>query len=211
MPALRSFNASSAVVKRVADAALDDPAGCVVTWFSRDIGLAACRQSARSFQTSFSSLRARARRQRINHVGDASNLTLDLEVVGPYDCLACTPRELPEGAGWSVSLLKADTALQGVTITSASTGEPIDGIDRESVKKNEILNRMIEYPHTVTRAEYDFVIGGNAERKRLADEFFTPHWEEEEPARTFVGQDALLDELGDDAFAEISNEGNKPA
>lgn len=211
MPALRSFNASSAVVKRVADAALDDPAGCVVTWFSRDIGLAACKQSARSFQTSFASFRARARRQRINHVGDASNLALDLEVVGPYDCLSCKPLELPDGAGWSVSLLKADTALQGVTITSASTGEPIEGIDRETIKRGEILQRMIKYPQTVTKEEYDFAIGGNAYRKQLADEFFTPHWPKDEPARTFVGQDALLDELGEDAFAEISNEGEEDA
>lgn len=167
MPAPRSFNASTGVAKHLADAALEDPRGVTVTWLAADIGLDACRINARSYQTTFCALRARADRMARNHQGrDVS--ALDSEVQGMYSSLACVIRPLSHDAGWTFSLLKGRTILDGLNITSAATGETLVGETADDRRFMRLVRDAQSNPELITPEEWAW---GCARKDYLADEF----------------------------------------
>lgn len=157
MPAPRGFTPNLSRIKDWADAALDNPDGVTLRWRVPEFSLEACAQHARGFQTSFTSLRAKARRQKIVHTGYESEHALDQYTRGPYDSLACVREPLANGGGWSITLCRGYDMFQGVEVTNARTGEPIIGETAEDRERERIIMKAQQFPDQITQAEWDFV------------------------------------------------------
>jgi hypothetical protein len=150
----RAITPSSSSVKDLADLALNEADGLTLTWLAEDIGLEACAHKARSFQTTFTAFRARARRM---HYREESALLLDTSAQGPYDKLACVREPLANGAGWTVSLLHAHDLLAGVHITTGK-GDPVATLDPKMKRWGELFGKAQRFPHDITQEEYDFCV-----------------------------------------------------
>lgn len=124
MPAARSFSPSFNMIVDTARAALQKPEGLSVEFRISKLGsMEACATAARSFQVSFTSLRARARRKNMAAKGQLYDR--DHDAFGIYDGLVCQRQRFPDNSGWYVWLGPASAALQDLEIIDNATGERV--------------------------------------------------------------------------------------
>lgn len=183
MPAPRAFTATSASVKDIADKALNEPEGVTLTWTTDRLSLEACAHNARSFQCTFSALRARARRMKLKFVEESAD-NLDLVTQGPYDRLACVKEPLMNRGGWSVSLLPAEQLLSGAVITNAGTGAPLKGESPSEKRKLALLMKAQKFPRDVTQEEFDWLTGELPGWYLVELEDPHSHWFKLDPSQT---------------------------
>lgn len=154
----RALTAAMVNAQRVADAALSTPDGiCIYFRTPAQGSLAHCKHLARSFQQSFSSMRSRARRtveNRAHHSNDGIKLR-DIFVRGPYDNLACIREELPEDAGWCITVCPSSTILNQFDIIDIATGKPLSNVGAGRDELNIIMEKALQRPETMTIREYD--------------------------------------------------------
>lgn len=126
MPQPRGQTASLESVRRLADHALSVADGVTVFFrLQQHVTLEACATRARSFQTTFSSLRAKERRSKVIHAlgkGEGGDLERDLYTRGKYDSLGCQRNPLPDGEGWKVELIPLDAMIDAFDVIDNSTG-----------------------------------------------------------------------------------------
>lgn len=195
MPQPRGVTPTLSRMKDWAQLALERPNGLTLTWKPPEFSPQACAQHARGFQTSFTSMRARARRLQVTHEGYESPSARDLYTRGPYDALACV-REPLVGGGWSITLCRGQDMFQGVQVTDALTGEPIEGESAEDRERTRIFMKAQQFPEQVTQAEYDLVDakrfpdGGSAWNRPDTGELWFPR-----PSSGYVAPPAKLEGL----------------
>lgn len=214
MPAARGFTPTLGRIKDWADTALTEPDGVTLIWTVPDFSLAACAQHARGFQTSFTSLRAKARRQVLLRDGIEADYARDQYTQGPYDVLACVREPLADGSGWSVTLCRGHDMFQGVKVVNARTGEPLKGQTPEDRERSRIIMKAQKFPDDVTQEEYDFVdakkFGDGASMWNLPNSgelwFARPGGAQSPPAPKMEGLDHLLPQRGN-LFAKRGEEG----
>lgn len=135
MPDARITTASIDAVRRVAELALARPDGLAVNFTLADCGtLESCQARSRSFQTSFSSLRARVRRQL------AANQTnrLDQDIPGRYDRLSCQRVAIPGGNGYQVLLYPVDRLVMELNVTDMH-GMPLEELSPDKARLDAII------------------------------------------------------------------------
>lgn len=152
MPQPNAYMAAFTSVASAADLALDRPEGVTITWTVEEYGDAeVCKSLSRSFQTTFTSLRARTRRTAMVRRGEA-NLR-DTDALGPYDKLVCMRAPLAFGAGWSVLLCPSNLMINRLNITDNATGRPVTEIGRERDERNVLFDKAFNTPELWTDAD----------------------------------------------------------
>lgn len=126
----RAYSPNFVSVQQVASHALDDPSGAAIFFTTAALGsLEAAKHAARSFQQSFTSLRARGRRRSETALGEVARNQASVprfsDARGMYDALVCQRSPLPDGKGWKVELIPAAAVLATLDIRDRITGEPI--------------------------------------------------------------------------------------
>lgn len=143
MSAPRAHTAALERVRKLADLALDDPKGIDISILVSTYGsMDACAQLARSFQQSFTSLRARNRKQ-----DNASKLA---DPVSKYDALICQRLPMPNDTGWSIRLIREDTNLLGWEITSLATGQPVTQVVSDDDAYERLAAKLQATPQRFT-------------------------------------------------------------
>lgn len=123
-------------VRQLVEEAKTAPDGITVWLRVEKYGsLAACKSSARSLQTTFSSLRVRARRLAQRLKGETTEYLTSM-TKGEYDDIACVVRPLPEASGYRVDFVPAYALDMDLEITDRATGEPL-------ASEDPALNRFV--------------------------------------------------------------------
>ncbi len=149
MTQVRAFTANMESLRALCDKALATPEGIEINFTIEQCGsLDACKSRARSMQTTFTSLRARAR-----DLTQSLSKSAYHNIKGPYDGLACLREPLPSNHGWRVRFLHAVDLLKDLEIIDLSTGKPID---TEKGREIEHLSLKLfsDFAH-FTVADYD--------------------------------------------------------
>lgn len=154
MAGARAYTAAYDTVQKAALAALADPDGLTVYFrLDRYPSPEACASASRSFQTVFSSLRARARRLSERRIGDsAAAPPRDTLAQGPFDKLVCQRLPLPNGE-WYVSLVPSHVIMSGLDIVSNSTGQPLTAFGAKQDERTALAVKMAE--GKLTAGEWD--------------------------------------------------------
>lgn len=147
---MTALTASLLNVRRIADEALERPEGLTITFHTRDYeSLEQANTKARGFQTSFSALRTRERKQRQRRVRNV--LVPDDDVVGLYDALACQKLPMPNGEGFAVHLIP-ETALRfDDNVIDRATGEPIEMFDADTRMLRKIVKKVFDVDRAVKK------------------------------------------------------------
>src|SRR6185369_10870553 len=126
MPETRAFTGNLASITAAADAALQAPQGIEVRFLAPDYptGLDGAASAARSFQKTFSSLRARTRKLQAHHLGESSAFppptTLAQSI---YDKLVCERARIIDG--WVIRLMPVALVQSSFALFDIATGEAL--------------------------------------------------------------------------------------
>lgn len=132
MPDARAFSPNMVSPQHVAQAAQARPGGVTLAFrVSVHGSLAECAHRARSFQQSFTAMRARARGLSQRKLGESASPRYSM-ARGPYDDLVCQRRILPDGEGWAVDIIPSNLTLTSLDIIDRETGLPVDTVDNNS-------------------------------------------------------------------------------
>lgn len=135
----RAFTGNMEATHRLLLDCLTRPKGVTLVWRVETYGsLSACQIRARSFQTTFSSLRNRDRRMSVNLTGENRNAR-DLESRGPLDRVACAITPLPDDAGWQAWVGPAAALYADIEVIDNATGAPISGLGANPKSEEETL------------------------------------------------------------------------
>ncbi len=149
MVAPRTYSPNFDTVTQAADAALNDPDGITIRFKLDTLGsMEACRLSARSFQKSFTALRARA-----NRLSNTS--ARDTNKTGIYSKLICQVLPMGDDSGWMVNLLPARVVLSTLDIISNSTGLPITSFGAKQDERTKLTEKSVFQPSEFTAEDYD--------------------------------------------------------
>lgn len=129
MARARTFTASFSAVSNLADRALSTSQGGDIHFTLERYGSPqGCAHAARSFQNTFSAMRAQdrnrspyAKAERANNGGVNPAITF---ARSEYDALVCQRKVLPDGS-WVVSLMKGASYLNSFTLIDRATGKDI--------------------------------------------------------------------------------------
>lgn len=115
-------------VRQLADHALNLPEGILLTFtVEKFSSLAGAKAAAKSFQSNFSAMRAKARVKATNL--STREHTAPADVVGPYDALACQLAPLPNGEGFTIRLCPAAALSYAEDVRDFATGELLPEFD----------------------------------------------------------------------------------
>jgi hypothetical protein len=152
MPAARAYSANFSSVTEIANAALHSEEGMRITFLASELGdMEACARAARSFQKSFTALRARARVRNEKALGERAERYTS--ATGIYDKLACMTNKLPDLTGWYVDLLPSTHVLSRFTITDIKTGLPAAQFTAEHNEWDLLARKSQKF--TLTQWEWD--------------------------------------------------------
>jgi hypothetical protein len=127
-------------VKSLADRALQLPEGLRIYFRTEAHGtFETAHRAARSFQTSFSSMRAKARRQMERAHSQNDSLIMDTLTQGPYDSLACQKEWLPNGEGFAIWLAPAYALDLFNDVVDAKSGQQLEEYTPDFIRSNAIL------------------------------------------------------------------------
>lgn len=152
----RAFTPAMEAVREIADQALlAGPEGITLYWRCPPFTLETARLQARSFQQSFTSLRARARR-----LSAEDKLARDHAGTGTYDRLAAQRGDLPDAAGAYIRLCPARALFEDVEIVSNATGQALRTVGSAKHPGWTLLERASDYMlsgqgNALTEAEWD--------------------------------------------------------
>lgn len=205
-------------VRQLANDALNDPDGLRIMFSVAHYGdLDAANSAALSFQRAFSSVRARSRRKAIRSEYGAMAekfATMDTDLTGPYDVLACSKHKLAHGAGYEILLVPAAMLDFANDVVNARTGEPLKEYTREFQESNAILQFWLRKGQEATNQRKPFTMPLSEHQVRQwfthepeyarymfeASGFTVPDWAPAGPERVKSGSqiipsaDATLDE-----------------
>lgn len=135
MPAPRTYSPNFDAVTQAADAAVAAPDGVTLQFLTSALGsMDGCRFAARSFQKSFTALRARARK-----LSQRDELYSNKR--GPYDGLVCQLQPLADDTGWIVSLIPSRIVLSQLNIIDNATGLPLTEFGTHQDRKLALFNK----------------------------------------------------------------------
>lgn len=130
-PTGKALTPAMSAVARYADQAKLQPEGIELFFLVTKYGsLPGAASAARSFQTTFSSLRARKRRQAQREEFESKHIE-DAFTQGKYDSLSCQKTTLGEGRGYSVLLIPIDQYGMAIEAYDLATGERIKAFTYE--------------------------------------------------------------------------------
>lgn len=148
--ALVMANASSAItpqmdrVRQLCEQAMTTTDGIRIVFRVEKYGsLPACKTAARSMQTTFCSLRVRARRFAQKMRGETEGLLLS-NVRGEYDNLACVVRPLPKDEGFTVSFVPGYALDMDLEVIDISSGQPLAAEDPALNRYLMLMGRFIK-------------------------------------------------------------------
>lgn len=154
MPAPRTTTPGEARVRALADRAKELPDGLRVRFtIANHHTLADCASAARSFQTSFSSMRAKARRKTETLQEREKR---DVNAKGPYDSLACIKERLANDEGYAIWLAPAYAIDFANDVVDGKTGEPLAEYDPINMKSNAILQFWLARADEARRGKAEF-------------------------------------------------------
>lgn len=150
-----AFTANMESIRALCDKALDAPNGLEIAFTVERYGsLKACATRARSVQTTFTSLRSRARALTNRLRSEAYH-----NIKGPYDGLACFREPLDHDRGWRVKFVHATDLLKDIIISDPVTGEPLETEEQRerAFLSHKLFNDFARFtPHDFDRlAEFD--------------------------------------------------------
>ncbi len=157
MPAPRAYSPSFVSVADAADQALARENGMDIYFTVERYGsLEACLTLSRSFQKSFTSLRARARRLSERRIGEEGiNAPRDSMAVGNYDTLVCQRVQMGEGRGWIVSLIPTHVVMSQFDCRDPVTGEKITDLGFNADRETVLFKKAMRKPIVLTVKEWD--------------------------------------------------------
>jgi len=152
----RSYSPNYETVRKAADAALMSPDGIAINYRVDAVTpMSACALKARSFQQSFTSLRARMRRLDAKVRGEIMehSVVRDSFARGPYDDLVCQRLPLADEGGWCVTLRHAHVLIDELEIIDIATGQPLSEIGKNKSELEVFYSKAIHGPSAFTHAE----------------------------------------------------------
>ncbi len=154
MPDPRYNTPSFDNVRHVAEQALNNDDGIVLTFAVAQYGTYAnCELAARSFQTSFTSLRARMAKQNARHRGEHVDERIS-DALGVYSTLVCQRSRFPDRV--EVFIGQSRVLLKTLDIRNAATGEPIH-LGRGETRWERLNKLAASTPQKLTLEEYDYL------------------------------------------------------
>lgn len=167
MPDARAFSPNMVSPQHVAQAAQARPGGVTLAFrVSVHGSLEECAHRARSFQQSFTSMRARARGLSQKRLGESTSPRYSM-ARGPYDDLVCQRRLLPNGEGWAVDIIPSNLTLTSLDIIDRETGLPVDTVDNNS---NLIFTLSTKYSNYLMGKGPSLTMDEEETLKRVAGE-----------------------------------------
>lgn len=139
---MTALTASVQVMRKAAQAALADPKGaCIEFTLTKYGSLEGAATACRSFQVTFNAMRARERRLKQKHQGDKSK---DTDVKVEYDQLTCNKIVLPNGQGFGLMMVRANSAALELAIRSLTTGELVEEFSADNKRKDALMTLLAE-------------------------------------------------------------------
>lgn len=154
MPTAYAYTGTLEHARRLGDAALAAPNGITVTFYSRDFpdGEPGAARAARTFQKTFSAMRAKSRRILSTNSGEHAT-HLDTKVLHKFDALACMRDALPRGQGWAVKLIPATMVHIGAIVTDNSTGAVVSEFDPNERIVAGFIDTMLDEMYAAQKAK----------------------------------------------------------
>ncbi len=138
----RAWSANFESVSRAADLALTLPKGIFLEFTLNDFPTPeACKHAARSFQKSFTALRARERRRAelALHENSRTSVPIISSARGQYCGLSCVPEPKEDGS-WIVRLIPAQLHMANMRIRNADTGEEIEMFNPDEAELGTLIS-----------------------------------------------------------------------
>lgn len=156
--------------RELAEQACNSLDGIIVRFTVERCGsLQQANSAARGFQIAFCALRAKERRRAMTHVQDKWQ-TVDTDVKGPYDHIACTKTELAHRQGYQILLCQATTLDFATDVVNARTGEPLVQFTVAQMRLEAIMARWSRAAYVSYSMKRAFVNPLSVEEEA---EFFT--------------------------------------
>lgn len=154
MPDSRVFGPAYASIQKIADQALGMPNGLVITFHvDKLLTLENCKHQARSFQTQFTSLRARTNRLSARLLGEGDTPKRDSAARGIYSSLMCQRSIFEDRV--EVYVGQSAEVFNQFDIRDAATGEPLESVGRKNAERDRLNAIASAHPEKLTQYEHD--------------------------------------------------------
>ena len=201
MPSSRTESVNYNEARKIADLALHSPNGITVAFTVEQCGTYEnCKRRARSLQSNFTSMRAKARIPAMKARGEESNAFTSAK--GPYDRLTCYLEPMPGQRGYWTIFRASAYVLEDLEIRDFSTGERID-VSQVMGSAND--KRMTEIVGRTFRG-----IPPNPDECEFIDSYMPTFWEDNADPRVAKLDAARVDLAsleGDEIFGGGDAEG----
>lgn len=126
MPAANYMTPNMLRAKELAMMALSSSQGIRLEYISEKVGgWKEARRRAKSLSIAFHAMRSREHRKAQGKSQQEHKFQKDSDIVAPFDRVACVMQELPEGQGFTVSMMHVRVINWDDCITDRATGLPI--------------------------------------------------------------------------------------
>lgn len=126
--------------RQLGDIALTKSEGLTISFLTSTFGsVEGAKSAALSLQTSFSAMRVRTRNRSMT-LDQKRYLDLGINVVGPYDRLACIKREMPNREGYYIFIGPSYVLDFAMDVTDTATGERLPEFSARAQRMNIVIN-----------------------------------------------------------------------